>query len=68
MNLYIVLVDRQDAYLVKDLSVDKVMKRILGETNVTSSIKVMSADNAMKLADHNVLQIHSCEIEHFTLY
>ena len=68
MNLYVILIDRRNAYLVKDLSIEEAVKRIINQVGVTESIKIMSIDDAMKLTDFNVLQIHSCEIGCFTLY
>jgi len=67
LKMFVVIVDRCEAYLVKDLSVDKAMKRILSSITVTGSLKAMSVDNAMKKMSYNILQIHSDEVSNLVL-
>ncbi len=67
LNTYVVITDNIDAYVVKDLSAEKAMKRILTQTIVAGRIRCITLDEAMRSTTFNILQIHNDEVSNLVL-
>ena len=67
LKIFVVITDNVDAYIVKDLSASKAMRRILTQTIVASRIKTMTLDEAMRSTTFNILQIHNGEVSNLVL-